>query len=284
LKKSFKKQFSAWASINSNDQEVDWTEQLRVLNEIGELVTPKLPLREIIALIYQNVNKLLDAYQFCVGIYDEKEGLLHYKGMIENGQPLPDFSVDALDEGRLASWCISREEDIFMNDLDKEYSRYLSVKPQPLAGMNPRAAIYIPLKLNDKLVGLIVVRTIHKNVYQPHHLHLLKTVGNFVVKALELARLSTVPFVKGTGRNKEWRWNDPGELTAMAQKELLTLTGRERDTLFLLASGLSNKSIADKLFVSPGTIKTHTLNIYHKMGVGNRSSAILKAVEQGWIV
>jgi len=50
-----------------------------------------------------------------------------------------------------------------------------------------------------------------------------------------------------------------------------------------LATGLPNKAIAEKLFVSPGTIKTHTLNLYLKMDVANRTSAIMKAVEWGWI-
>jgi hypothetical protein len=101
LSKSFSRQFSSWTNNISPD--ADWTIQLRVLNDIVDLITPKQSLKEIIALIYLNVNQLLDAYQFCVAIYDEKEGLIHYKGMIENGKPLPDFSIDALDNSRLAS-------------------------------------------------------------------------------------------------------------------------------------------------------------------------------------
>jgi ATP/maltotriose-dependent transcriptional regulator MalT len=129
-----------------------------------------------------------------------------------------------------------------------------------------------------------VVRTIHKNVYQPHHLYVLKTVGNFVVRALELARISAAPFVQGKGRTKEWRWNNMEEMPARSKKTLQLITEREKEVLFLLATGLPNKMIAEKLFVSAGTVKTHTLHIYQKMDVGNRSSAILKAVELGWIV
>jgi GAF domain-containing protein len=182
-----------------------------MLNEIADLITPQSTLREIIAAIYQNVNQLLDAYQFCVGLYDAGQGMIHYIGMIENGKPLPDFSVNALDDGRLASWCVRHEEDIFMNDFDVEYRRYLSAKPEPLAGSHPKAAIYTPLKLNDKLVGFIVVRTIHKNVYHRHHLYLLKTVGNFVVRALELAKKSSHSFVQAEGSTKQWKWNDVTE-------------------------------------------------------------------------
>jgi DNA-binding CsgD family transcriptional regulator/transcriptional regulator with GAF, ATPase, and Fis domain len=284
LNRSFKHQFSSWTNNLSNGADIDWTEQLRILNEITDLITPRLTLQEIIAAIYQNVNQLIDAYQFCVGIYDEQEGLIHYKGMIEDGKRLPDFSVDASDDGRLASWCVRHQQDIFMNDFDREYNRYLPVKPQALAGIQPRAALYTPLKLNDKIAGLVVVRTIHKNVYQHHHLYILKTVGNFVVRALELARMSATPFAQGTGRLKEWRWTNPEELPIQSKKGLLILTEREKEVLFLLVTGLPNKMIAKKLFVSPVTIKTHTIHIYRKMEVSNRSSAILKAVKLGWIV
>jgi DNA-binding CsgD family transcriptional regulator/transcriptional regulator with GAF, ATPase, and Fis domain len=284
MDKSFKYQFASWTKSLSNQGEVDWVEQLRILNEITDLVTAQLSLEEIIASIYQNVNQLTDAYQFCVGIYNEEEGLIHYKGMIEDGKRLPDFSFDASDDGRLASWCIRNGQDIFMNDFDKEYSNYLHEKPKPLAGIQPRAALYTPLKLNDKIAGLVVVRTLNKNVYQPHHLYLLKSVGNFVVRALELAKVSATPFVQGSGRTKEWRWNEPAGLTVKSKKELQRLTEREKEVLFLLVTGLPNKMIAQKLFVSADTIKTHTLHIYQKMDVANRSSAILKAVELGWVV
>jgi len=284
LDNSFTYQFSSWTKSISSNNQVNWAEQLRILNEIAELITPRLSLEEIIAAIYKNVNQLADAYQFCVGIYDEKEAVIHYKGMIEAGKRLPDFSVDALDNSRLASWCIQNDQDIFMNDFDKEYQNYLPVKPQPLAGIHPQAALYTPLKLNDKIAGLVVVRTIHKNVYQPHHLYILKTVGNFVVRALEFARVSGTPFVQGTGRTKEWRWSDPKDLPATSQKLLSLLTEREKDVLFLLITGLPNKAIAEKLFISADTVKTHTLHIFRKMDVDNRSSAILKAIESGWVV
>jgi DNA-binding CsgD family transcriptional regulator len=281
--KSFTYNFSSWTKKISRETEVDWTEQLRILNEIAELITPQLSLEDITKAIFQNVNQLMDAYQFGVGIYDEKEGLIHYKGMIENGKRFPDVSFKALDGGRLASWCIRHEQDIFMNDFDKEFSRYLPLKPVPLVGIEPKAALYTPLRLNNKLAGLILVRTIHKNVYLPHHLFILKTVGNFVVRALELGHISSMPSVQGTGRTKEWRWNNSDSLTANSKKILATLTGREKDVLFLLIAGSSNKKIAQTLFVSPDTIKTHTLNIYRKMNVGNRASAVLKAVEFNWV-
>jgi LuxR family maltose regulon positive regulatory protein len=57
------------------------------------------------------------------------------------------------------------------------------------------------------------------------------------------------------------------------------LTTREEEVLNLLSAGLSNQEIAKRLFLSKGTIKTHTHNIYGKLGVQSRTQAIARAKE-----
>jgi len=280
--KSFSSGFASWNNSVTNLSDINWTEQLRILNDVADLITPELSLEDIIATIYLNVNHLIDAFQFAVGIYNEKEEVISYKGMIEDGKRIPDFSVDAFADNRFASWCIRNDREIFMNDIESEYGKYLKYKPIPLAGSDPKAALYVPLKLHSKVVGLITVRTIRKNMYQQHHLYILKTVGNFIVRALELANISSKPFVKTEGTTKEWRWRSEEDLLPASKNALKLLTEREKEVLFLLVTGLPNKSLAKKLFVSAATIKTHTLNIYKKMDVVNRTSAILKAMEWGW--
>ena len=280
--KSFSSGFASWNNSVTNLSDINWTEQLRILNDVADLITPELSLEDITATIYLNVNHLIDAFQFAVGIYNEKEEVISYKGMIEDGKRIPDFSVDAFADNRFASWCIRNDREIFMNDIESEYGKYLKYKPIPLVGSEPKAALYVPLKLHNKVVGLITVRTIRKNMYQQHHLYILKTVGNFIVRALELANISSKPFVKTEGTVKEWRWRSEDDLLPASKKALKLLTEREKEVLFLLVTGLPNKSLAKKLFVSATTIKTHTLNIYKKMDVVNRTSAILKAMEWGW--
>ncbi len=55
------------------------------------------------------------------------------------------------------------------------------------------------------------------------------------------------------------------------------LSERELEVLRLIAEGLSNRDIADKLFLSVGTVKVHTRNIYGKLNVSSRAQAILQA-------
>jgi DNA-binding NarL/FixJ family response regulator len=64
---------------------------------------------------------------------------------------------------------------------------------------------------------------------------------------------------------------------------LTTLTARELEVLKLLVAGRTNPEIADSLFVSPVTIRTHVTNILAKLGVSSRTEAAARAVRDGLI-
>jgi len=62
-----------------------------------------------------------------------------------------------------------------------------------------------------------------------------------------------------------------------AEVHKLRLSARELEVLQLMAGGLSNRQIAERLFVSLNTVKTHTSNLFLKMEVERRTQAIEKA-------
>jgi LuxR family maltose regulon positive regulatory protein len=74
---------------------------------------------------------------------------------------------------------------------------------------------------------------------------------------------------------------DRPEVLSPSIADELEITSRELETLQLLARGLSNQKIADALFVSLATVKTHLYNLYQKLGVTNRAEAIIRAAELG---
>lgn len=63
----------------------------------------------------------------------------------------------------------------------------------------------------------------------------------------------------------------------------LGITEREYEVLRLLASGCANKQIAEKLSVSPNTVKTHIARLFEKLEASRRTEAIQKARELGLI-
>jgi DNA-binding CsgD family transcriptional regulator len=74
------------------------------------------------------------------------------------------------------------------------------------------------------------------------------------------------PFVPDAGKLKE-----------------LGITPREHEILGLIAEGLSNREIGERLFVSENTVKTHSSRVFDKLGVNRRVQAVVKGRELGLI-
>ena len=62
---------------------------------------------------------------------------------------------------------------------------------------------------------------------------------------------------------------------------LADLTEREREVLLLIARGLSNQELAERLFIADNTVKTHVKRIFTKLGARDRAQAIVIAYESG---
>ncbi len=113
--------------------------------------------------------------------------------------------------------------------------------------------------------------------------YLLKdTGGNDVVKAIRSVKAGESvldPVV--TRKLLERVIQQPGNVST--PQVATQLTKREIEVLQLASKGLSNKDIADRLFLSLRTVKAHLTNIFDKMGCGSRTDAIIKGLKLGYI-
>ena len=65
-------------------------------------------------------------------------------------------------------------------------------------------------------------------------------------------------------------------------QEAEALSGRELEVLKLTAKGISNKEIAEQLFLSQRTVQAHLGDIFNKLGVASRTEAVLYGLRRGW--
>jgi DNA-binding NarL/FixJ family response regulator len=101
----------------------------------------------------------------------------------------------------------------------------------------------------------------------------------FVVKEMALDRLLEAIRRIHLGE----QYVPPEIATRMSGRVLSQLSPRELDVLKLVAKGFSNKEIGSELRVVEGTVKVHLTNILAKLGVSDRTQAILVAVKRGII-
>jgi DNA-binding NarL/FixJ family response regulator len=72
-----------------------------------------------------------------------------------------------------------------------------------------------------------------------------------------------------------------GRLVRRMRTPAVSLSGRERQVLKLVAAGLSNPEIGQRLHISEATVKTHLLRIFAKLDVSNRTAAVVAAMAAG---
>jgi DNA-binding CsgD family transcriptional regulator len=114
--------------------------------------------------------------------------------------------------------------------------------------------IWLGLKLTKTPQERVVVKEVPVEV-------LVQVPGPAVAVS---ASVHSVPFVRDERRREE-----------------LTITPREIEILELIALGLSNREIAEKLFVSENTVKTHSSRVFDKLGAKRRTQAVQFGKEFG---
>ena len=102
-----------------------------------------------------------------------------------------------------------------------------------------------------------------------------KTNSSKAKKALLMGNKELMEFTRKIYQNITSHPDTPAK--GSGKPEIEELSTRELEVLHLLSQGLSNRDISQKLFLSVGTVKWHTSNIYGKMGVRSRSEAVALA-------
>ena len=158
---------------------------LEFLSEIGRIITSQLSIENIVSAVYKPINNLMDATVFGIGIVNKKNRSLDFPGVKEKNETLDFLSFSLDDDLRLSVYCVKNKKEIFINDFEQEYKKYLpSITPPGKSG-NSSSIIYLPLTRNKKVTGVITVQSFEKNAYKEYHLNILRNLAVYTKIALE---------------------------------------------------------------------------------------------------
>jgi len=167
---------------------------LELLSEIGKEITGSLDFETIFYNLYENVNRLVDASIFGVGIYQPEKQVIEYNLAIEKGKRYEPYTRDTKDKNQFPVWCIDNRKPVFINDIATEYSRYIKEYKDKNAELedgtiseDPVSLIYLPLMVQNKILGIITIQSFKKNAYTEQHLNILQNLAAYTSIALDNA-------------------------------------------------------------------------------------------------
>ncbi|MEC4088141.1 ATP-binding protein [Pseudoalteromonas rubra] len=166
----------------------DKTRRLEQLAEIGKELTTSLDLDEVMDMMHEKVTSLLHCDVFLIAVVDHEQDELHVAGCFEDGVRQASFSYPLDDLSRPACWCVTHKKEICVSSQDALQALLgQSLKP-PVFGSPTESIIYIPLWLQDDVIGCISVQSHRKKAFRSVDLQTLATIASYAAVAIENAQ------------------------------------------------------------------------------------------------
>lgn len=195
--------------LKKTNQDLDSAfNNVKTLNEIGKKITSTLNIEQIQNIVYENINSLLDAYRFVILIYDNKTQSLRSTINMENGQKQELYEISLDSKERFAVWCYQNASIILINDYEQEKHQYMPAFSGNDKGIEAESMIYVPMIIENKVIGLISAQSFKKQAYTHYHLNMLSNLTNFV----------SIAFANALAYQKI---NESNEELKAAQKQLI---------------------------------------------------------------
>ena len=164
-------------------------DNIKIISDIGQSITSTLNLEKILIRVYENINHLMDAWVFGIGLTNESEQTIEYKLFMEDSVRAPIFSTPIDSNSSWGVWCLKNRKEIMINDVENQYMKYIQERRNSVGG-KMESLIYCPLVVEDKILGVLTVQSKKKNAYSHYNFDMVKALSSYIAIAINNAQES----------------------------------------------------------------------------------------------
>ena len=192
---------------------------------------------------------------------------------------LPDIEVvgEAADGAAAVTEVATLQPDVVLMDINMPDLNGIEATRQILSAQPGMGIIMVTMLEDDASVFAAMRAGARGYVLKgAHHDEILQAI-----RAVAMGQAVFGPAIATRMMNFFQGINQPAPKSGNAAHAFPELTEREREVLVLIAQGVSNKEIAEKLVISMKTVSNHITNIFGKLQVADRAQAIIRARDAG---
>ncbi|HZP65707.1 MAG TPA: two-component regulator propeller domain-containing protein [Rudaea sp.] len=168
------------------DQVEERTADILKLGQVGQELTATLNFEQAAERVYRQVRARLDAHVFLIGIYRADRGVVELEYLIEDDQRRAriDYAID--DPTRAAAWCVRECRELVIQTRE-QMRQYIAEPAGPKQGEMMESVVYLPLRIEQRVIGCLSVQSPRPRAYGPAHLEFLRALASYTAIALDNA-------------------------------------------------------------------------------------------------
>lgn len=157
--------------------------EIKFINEIGRQITSSLELDEIIYNTFIRLSEIVDISSFGVALYNEEDNEIFFNNIMEKGEKMAPFTIDADDPNSLAAKCIRNRKPLLVNSRRDAKTHVGEWKHG--SGSPSNSAIFMPMEQRGRMIGCLTIQNTKENMYGERELDTVGAVSTFLAIALD---------------------------------------------------------------------------------------------------
>lgn len=237
--------------IQQKEQISESYENVKKLQEMGQDISSELSIEKISQKLYLHICSFFPSNLFFIGIKDEANKQLEFRGGVLNGKPIGTFTIPFSENKKLATWVLNTQNEIVSGDFSSDLTnKYIGLE-RSVIGEEYNSVIYLPLVSQNKTIGVLSLQAVTPHLYGEYQASIIKNLALFATSAIENASMYEILEEKVKERTQEVL-HQKEEIESQKEKleksfnnvKLLSKIGQ------LITSHLSTDKISDEVYKS----------------------------------